>query len=152
MIKRNLLLLSNSGQGALKPFPEKFELPMSITAGEQETEFFRTDRVKTIRGEVCPIYVQGRNFQLDINQFADPVVEKSDDTMEQQAVADSKSDTDRVENLRKILSLQIDWYREYSEKEETGEVDSSYVYDQMYEIFQDNLSRGEFVAIIEELL
>lgn len=50
----------------------------------------------------------------------------------------------KIENLRKILHKQIEWYNEHKE-------DESYVYDELYEQF-NNLSRSDFVAIIEELL
>lgn len=147
MIKRNLLLLSNTGRGALKPFPAKFELPSSIVAGEKEIEFFKTNRVKTIDGEQCPIYVEGKYSQLNLDDFSDPVEE----SVNQEPVF-VKSSAEKLDSIRVILDKQIAWYKEYSEKEKNGEVDSSYVYDQMYEVFQDNLSRGDFVAIIEELI
>ena len=52
-----------------------------------------------------------------------------------------------MEQLKKILSKQIAWYKENTEKEKTGEVDSSYIYDMAYEQFND-LSRGECAEIL----
>jgi len=55
-----------------------------------------------------------------------------------------------MEQLKQILSKQISWYKEYSEKEKIGEVDSSYIYDMAYEQFND-LSRGDCASILEIL-
>lgn len=55
-----------------------------------------------------------------------------------------------MKELQKILAKQVKLYKEYSAKEKTGEVDSSYVYDMAYEWFND-LSRGDFCLILEIL-
>lgn len=60
------------------------------------------------------------------------------------------TDSDRVKHLRIILSEQIAYYEEWTAKEQTGEADASYVYDTMYEQF-NNLSSGDFVSIISIL-
>lgn len=55
-----------------------------------------------------------------------------------------------IQQLRKILAPQLALYAEFTAKEKTGEVDSSYVYDMACEWFND-LSRGEFCSILEAL-
>lgn len=54
------------------------------------------------------------------------------------------SDEEKVKILKSILSRQIEWYKE-------NEDDMSRVYDELYERF-DDLTRGQFVEIIEVLL
>lgn len=55
-----------------------------------------------------------------------------------------------MNELKEILSKQLSLYKEFSEKEKTGEVDSSYIYDMSYEWFQD-LRRGDYQRILEIL-
>ncbi len=55
-----------------------------------------------------------------------------------------------MNELKEILSKQLALYKEYLEKEKTGEIDSSYIYDMSYEWFQD-LSRGDYQRILEIL-
>lgn len=55
-----------------------------------------------------------------------------------------------MEQLKKILCEQLAWYKEAKAKEESGEVDSSYIYDTACDQF-DNLSRGAFAEILEIL-
>ena len=55
-----------------------------------------------------------------------------------------------MEELKKILSKQIEWYKKTKTEEEDWEVDSSYIYDTAYEYF-DDLSRWDFVEILEIL-
>ena len=57
-------------------------------------------------------------------------------------------DTERIEKLRNVLAKVIDWYEGVLAQ---GEPDSSYLYDTTYEVFNDNLSRGDFQQIIELL-
>lgn len=61
------------------------------------------------------------------------------------------TDEEKIVALKDILSEQIAWYEEHLEKEKTGEIDYSYIYDCLYEQFEQ-LSRGQFLAIIETLL
>jgi hypothetical protein len=58
--------------------------------------------------------------------------------------------TGRVLRLRALLADQLAWYAEYTEKERTGEVDSSYVYDMAEEEF-GQASRGLFQDILSIL-
>lgn len=53
----------------------------------------------------------------------------------------------KMEKLKQILAKQISWYKEYTEKEKTGEVDSSYVYDMACGQFTD-LSRSDYAEIL----
>ena len=57
------------------------------------------------------------------------------------------SDTEKLEELRKILKPILTWYEKVLEE---GEPDSSYLYDTTVEEF-NNLSRGDFQNIIEIL-
>lgn len=59
------------------------------------------------------------------------------------------SDSEKLETLRKTLKPVIDWYAKVLDE---GEPDSSYLYDTTYEVFNDNLSRGDFQTIVETLL
>ena len=59
------------------------------------------------------------------------------------------TDTQKIEQLREVLKPVIDWYRKIKEE---GEPDCSYLYDTTYEMFNDNLSSGDFQQIIEVLL
>jgi len=147
MKKRNLLLINKLQKGVLRPFPSNFDLPPSVTVGEHETQFFKTERVKTISGEQCPVYVE-RNINFNLDEVCDPQVPDE----EPETTTLPKSSSERLRNLRNILQYQIEWYLEYTKKEATGEVDSSYVYDQMSEVFQDNLTRGDLANIIKELI
>lgn len=58
------------------------------------------------------------------------------------------SSEDKVIALKEILSPIIVWYKGVLAD---GEPDESYLYDMTYEHF-NNLSRGEFLSIIEVLL
>ena len=58
------------------------------------------------------------------------------------------SDSEKLEELRKILSPILEWYKKVKED---GEPDSSYLYDETCEQFND-LSRGDFQNIVEILL
>lgn len=55
-----------------------------------------------------------------------------------------ETNTSKITELQEILRKQIEWYKEHSD-------DESYVYDELYERFND-LSRGDFVDIIKVLL
>lgn len=55
-----------------------------------------------------------------------------------------------MNELKEILSKQLALYKEFSEKEKTREVDSSYIYDMSCEWFQD-LSRADYQRILEIL-
>lgn len=59
------------------------------------------------------------------------------------------SNEQKLEQLRKTLKPVIDWYKKIQYE---GEPDSSYLYDTTYEVFNDNLSRGDFQRIVETLL
>ena len=52
-----------------------------------------------------------------------------------------------MEKLKQILAKQITWYKEYSLKEKSGEVDSSYIYDMAYEQFNE-CSRSDYAEIL----
>lgn len=53
--------------------------------------------------------------------------------------------------IKVILKPVIDWYLEYKEKEKIGEVDESYIYDELPEQFEQ-LSRGDLLRLIELIL
>lgn len=55
-----------------------------------------------------------------------------------------------MEEIKKIFSKQIDWYKKKLEEEKTGEIDSSYIYDCAYEQFE-NIRRGEWVELLKIL-
>ena len=55
-----------------------------------------------------------------------------------------------MDELKKILKKQLEWYKNTKQKEEIWEVDSSYIYDTTCEVFED-LSRWDFVEILEIL-
>lgn len=74
MRKRNLLLINESQRGTLYPFPANFPLPPSVEVGEQNTKFYQTNRVKTLNGEVCPVYVENA-MTVNLDEVADPVGE-----------------------------------------------------------------------------
>lgn len=110
MIKRNLLLVDKLKRGVLYPFPANFQLPPSVTVGEHEQVFSRTDRVKTTNGEVCPVYIEGNvNFSLD--EVSDPVAEDEVGVVEQETLHE-KSPVERIDNLREILQTQIYQYKD----------------------------------------
>lgn len=72
MRKRNLLLINESQRGTLYPFPANFPLPPSVEVGEHNTKFYKTDRAKTIDGEVCPVYVENA-MTVKLDAVSDPV-------------------------------------------------------------------------------
>lgn len=55
---------------------------------------------------------------------------------------------ERIKRLREILKPVIDWYNKI---EAEGEPDGSYLYDTTYEMFNDNLTSGNYQEIIEIL-
>ena len=59
-----------------------------------------------------------------------------------------KTDAERIVELQRILRPVIAWYDKIMAE---GEPDGSYLYDTTYEVFNDNLSRGDFQSIIEIL-
>jgi hypothetical protein len=59
------------------------------------------------------------------------------------------TDKEKIEMLRKVCKPVIDWYAKVLED---GEPDGSYLYDTTYEVFNDNLTSGDFQNIIEILL
>lgn len=59
------------------------------------------------------------------------------------------SDKEKLEALRKTLKPVIDWYKKVLDD---GEPDGSYLYDTTCEIFDNQLSRGDYQRIIETLL
>jgi hypothetical protein len=59
------------------------------------------------------------------------------------------SSDEKLEVLRQVLKPVINWYQRVLDE---GEPDGSYLYDTTYEIFNDNLSGGDFQKIIETLL
>lgn len=59
-------------------------------------------------------------------------------------------DETKIKNLEAILNRQLAWYEENLKKEESGEIDGSYIYDMAYEVFNE-LSRGDYLAILETL-
>ena len=58
------------------------------------------------------------------------------------------SDTEKLEKLRAIVQPVLNWYESVLEE---GEPDSSYLYDTTCEVFDENLSRGDFQEIVELL-
>lgn len=60
----------------------------------------------------------------------------------------SKTDSEKLEELRKILKPVLEWYEKTLN---AGEPDDSYLYDTTYEVFNDNLRRGDFQDIVEIL-
>lgn len=54
-----------------------------------------------------------------------------------------------IERLRAILKPVLEWYQKVVDE---GEPDGSYLYDTTYEIFNNNLSRGDFQEIVEILI
>lgn len=72
MRKRNLLLINESQRGTLYPFPANFPLPPSVEVGEHNTKFYQTNRVKTLNGEVCPVYVENA-MTVNLDEVSDPV-------------------------------------------------------------------------------
>ncbi len=60
------------------------------------------------------------------------------------------TDQKKIESLKFILREQISWYEKYAAEQDTGKLDGDYVYDHLYEKFND-LRRGDFVEIIEVL-
>lgn len=52
--------------------------------------------------------------------------------------------------LKGILKDQIHWYKIMKKKEDNGEIDDSYIYDEAYNEFH-SLSRGDYLEILEIL-
>lgn len=81
MAKRNLLAINRDGKGVLVPFPERLPNPPHTTVtrkkGSDKTEsirFYATDRLKTLKGETMPIYLEDKD-SFDLEAYADPIVE-----------------------------------------------------------------------------
>lgn len=132
--KQYIFVLNNKGEGAIVPFPASFDLPEKKFV--KDKWFFKTDRIRTENGFECTIYTE-KNCTIDIEQFADAFKEPPKPKM---------SDTERVERLRSILEQQIAYYIANKDTDE-----GSYLYDTMYEQFND-LPKSDYIAIIEALL
>lgn len=55
----------------------------------------------------------------------------------------------QIIQLKETLKPVLNWYQKILDE---GEPDPSYLYDTTYEVFNDNLSSGDFQKIIEILL
>ena len=61
------------------------------------------------------------------------------------------TDTQKIEELKKILSGPISWYEDKMSLQKSGDIDDSYIYDELWTVF-DDMSRGQFLEIIETIL
>lgn len=56
---------------------------------------------------------------------------------------------DVIDKVRQILARPMEEYKKMLVKEFDGEVDDSYIYDTMVEVFADNFTRSDCLALME---
>lgn len=71
--KQYILMINRNGEGAVMPFPRLLELPPTKMLGD--LTYVKTDRTKTFPDYKATIYVQA-NTALDLDQYADPIIEE----------------------------------------------------------------------------
>ena len=55
-----------------------------------------------------------------------------------------------ITRIRQIFKDQIEWYKKMKVKENGGEIDDSYIYDEAWNQFSD-LKRGDLLDVLEIL-
>lgn len=55
---------------------------------------------------------------------------------------------EKIKQIKEVLKPVIDWYWDKKKLEATGEIDGSYIYDCLYEQFND-MSRGDILRLVE---
>jgi hypothetical protein len=60
------------------------------------------------------------------------------------------TDTEKIVKIKQILKPVLDWYFEKLEEEKRGEIDSSYIYDTLWEQLS-GIRRGDILTLIETI-
>ena len=138
-----IFILNNEGKGASLNFPETFPYPATKTVvnprTQEETVYYKTDKIKNIAGQPALIYTVN-GFRLNLDDFADGdfVGESTPDSSVE------KSAGLRLKEARDVLFDQLEHYKTLDKKDRAAMADS------IYERFT-YMSKEDYLKLVEAL-